>query len=75
MREKKTSPKLLSFINGALMPLLGLKCLEKQIKIEVSPNRKDGCTGCFALGHLLSVFPLTVALLVVMYEVINTFNL
>ncbi len=75
MREKKESQNMLSFVNGACMPLSGLKWMEKQIEIEISPTRKNGCTSCFALGHLLSVFPLTVALLIGMYEVVNDLKL
>jgi hypothetical protein len=75
MLEHISSPKLLSFVNGALMPLSGLKSMEKQIEIETSPTRKNGCTHCFALGHLSSVFPLTVALLIGMYEAVNYFQL
>lgn len=45
------------------MPIPGMNSLDKQIDLDLNFNVPDTCTRYFALGHLVSSFPLISAML------------
>jgi hypothetical protein len=60
MQTVSAQPKIQSFVHGLMMPIPGMKSLEKQILLEMGEASGKSSTGWFALGHMVVAYPVII---------------
>ncbi|SHO46976.1 hypothetical protein [Desulfopila aestuarii] len=63
--------KIQSFAHGLMMPVPGMKALEKQIRLELGETSGRSAACCFAIGHMVIAYPVIVSVGVLFYKLME----
>lgn len=75
MENRSTSHRRESFLNGLASPILGIKAIDKQTELNLNAGMTETHSVYFALGHMLSGFPLITVFLFVFFTCIDSLKL
>jgi hypothetical protein len=71
MHTASTQLKIQSFIHGLLMPVPGMKTLEKQIELDLAKGSEKSTIFCFALGHMAVAYPVIIGAGYLFYSLVE----